>query len=138
MVKLLLSYFLAHSWNLCDQDISAVRLFRSPWHVYPSSSVLLSSHGSSEQIRCSSYSSLWKRLYSSTTASGMCRMLVVMEGGGCSMERLTDMDEVLLQSVQAIHRRLNNSGRSTLRVLPSGGTTEGIRYHHSRSMVCLV
>ena len=36
----------------------------------------------------------------------------------------------MLQSIQAIHRQMNNSGRSTLRDLPSGGTTELVRYHH--------
>lgn len=84
VVKLLLIYFLAPSWNSCEQDIFAVRHFWSPWHLYPFSSVLLSSHGSSEQIRCSS----------STTASGMYQMPVVMEGGRCRMGRVTDMDEV--------------------------------------------
>jgi len=53
------------------QDICAISVFRSPWPIYPSLSLPLSSHiRGSGPIRCSPFSSVWKRSPSNSNASG--------------------------------------------------------------------
>ena len=83
----MLACFLTYRCDLCDQDVHANTLVKSPWPLYPSLSVLSSSRGGNRgQIRCSS--SVWKRSSPSENLSGMYQLVVLMERGGCKLSSL--------------------------------------------------
>ena len=73
---------------VCNQNVCVVTLVKSPRPAYPSLSTLLSSHGERGDgiNRCSS--SVWKRLSTNANASGIYKILIVMERGGFDLSPL--------------------------------------------------
>lgn len=84
---------------MCDQDVCAYTLFKCPWPVYPSSSVVLSSNGwrSSGKMGFASHSSVWKISFPSDNSSGLYQMPLIMEReDACfyNVENMIDIDTV--------------------------------------------